>query len=188
MVSRTHRKNRKLARENAHQRFIKQKRRNLLAQPGPREVAIVLDGLKPSFNIGKIFRSADAFGARKIHLVGIDFFDPAPAKGSFRYVPAVFDENFNNCHQKLKEEGYTFFFFSPHGGKQLQDKRLPVKSAFVFGHEEFGFSFDPADYPDLHPVYIPQIGRVESLNVSIAASIALYEYSRQHPGAERAGL
>ena len=67
------RKKRKKARLDAQQRFIKEKRRNLLAVPGPREMVIVLDGLKPTFNIGKIFRSADAFGVRKIHLINIDF-------------------------------------------------------------------------------------------------------------------
>ncbi len=180
MTSKTIRKKRIQARDNLQQRFIKQKRRNLLAKPGPREMAIVLDGLKPTYNIGKIFRSGDAFGIYKIHLIGIDYFDPAPAKGSFRYVPAVFDKSFSTSHQSLKEEGYEFFIFTPHGGKPLQDIKLPKRSAFVFGHEEFGFSFELDDYPDLHSVYIPQIGRVESLNVSVAASIAMYEYVRQH--------
>lgn len=187
MVSRSHRKKRAQARDNARQRFTKQKRRNLLAAPGPRQVVIVLDGLKPSFNIGKIFRSADAFGGNRVHLIGIDFFDPAPAKGSFRSVPAVFADSFGDCHPQLREEGYTLFMFSPHGGKPLHEVELPVKSGFIFGHEEFGFSFDPADYPDLQPVYIEQVGRVESLNVSIAASIALYEYARQHPAVEDKG-
>lgn len=181
MVKRSHRRNTKKAWENAQQRFIKQKRRNLLAQPGPKDLVIVLDGLKPNYNIGKIFRSADAFGVKKIHLVNIDFFDPAPAKGSFRYVPAVFDTDFVTCYQKLKEEGYQLIIFNPQNGKPLQDTPLPQKSAFVFGHEEFGFSFDPAEHPDLLSVNITQVGRVESLNVSVAASIAMYEYTRQFP-------
>lgn len=154
----------------------------MLAEPGPRKVVIVLDSLKPTFNIGKIFRSADAFGAGKIHLVNIDFFDPAPAKGSFHHVPAVFDAGFDACHQRLSAEGYTFFIFTPREGKALHEMELPERSAFLFGHEEFGFSFTPSDFTGLHPVYIPQIGKVESLNVSIAASIALYEYVRRYPG------
>lgn len=175
------RKTRNPSRNNIEQRFIKQKRRNVLAKPGPRKVVIVLDGLKPNYNIGKIFRSADAFGIRKIHLIGIDLFDPAPAKGTFRSVPAIFDDNFASCHKTLSEEGYTFFVFTPQEGNSLQELELPEKSAFMFGHEEFGFSFPIDDYPDLHRAYVQQVGKVESLNVSITASIAMYEYSRRHP-------
>ena len=177
-------KKRTHSRDNLFQRFTKQKRRNVLAQPGIRDVVIILDGLKPNYNIGKTFRSADAFGIRKIHLIGIDVFDPAPAKGSFRYVPAVFDDSFKDSYNALIEEGYEFFVFTPEGGRSLQELQLPQKSAFVFGHEEFGFSFALHDFPDLHPVCVEQVGRVESLNVSIAASIAMYEYGRQHPVAE----
>ena len=185
MGNRALRKKRKKARLDAQQRFIKEKRRNLLAVPGPREMVIVLDGLKPTFNIGKIFRSADAFGVRKIHLINIDFFNPAPAKGSLRWIPAVFDDSFATCYSTLRQEGYEFFVLTPHSGAvSLPDVQLPERSAFVFGHEEFGFSFASSDYPGLHPIHINQIGKVESLNVSVAASIAMYEYSRQHPAGQ----
>ena len=172
-------------RDNLLQRFTKQKRRNVMAKPGLREVVIILDGLKPNYNIGKIFRSADAFGIEKIHLIGIEMFDPAPAKGSFRYVPAVFDASFAETYRSLSEEGYTFVAFTLEGDISLQEIQLPQKSAFVFGHEEFGFSFELDDYPNLRRVHIEQIGRVESLNVSVAASIAMYEYGCQHPAREK---
>ena len=74
--------NKRLDRET---RFEQARRRNLAsAGPGLHECILVLDGLKPDFNIGKIFRSADAFGAREIHLIGVRSFDPEPAKGSVR--------------------------------------------------------------------------------------------------------
>lgn len=171
----------KYTRNNLLQRFTKQKQRNVLAQPGPSELVIILDGLKPNYNIGKIFRSSEAFGIKRIHLVGIDVFDPAPAKGSFRSVPAVFDENFANAYTALRKEGYAFFILTPAAGKSLENTPLPEKCALVFGHEEFGFSFDPGDYKGLEAVKITQVGKVDSLNVSVAASIAMYEYSRQHP-------
>jgi tRNA G18 (ribose-2'-O)-methylase SpoU len=62
-----------------------------------------------------------------------------------------------------------------------------VRSAFIFGHEEYGLSFDPGAYPGLAALSIPQCGRTESLNVSVAASVVMYEYLRQHAGtADRA--
>ena len=75
---------------------------------------------------------------------------------------------------------YTVFAMDPNTNQSLISKKLPVKSAFIFGNEEFGFSFDLKDYPDIQLLQIPQFGKVESLNVSIAASITLYEYCRQH--------
>ena len=79
-------------------RYNKERQRNILAQPGPNDFIVVLDGLKPGFNVAKIFRSADAFGAAAVHLVNIGTFDPAPAKGSFRKVPAVFHDDFASSY------------------------------------------------------------------------------------------
>ena len=66
----------------------------------------------------------------------------------------------------------------------LPGAELPAKSAFVMGHEEHGLSFDRADYPDIRALTIPQFGPVQSLNVSVAASIVMYEYIRLHGTAE----
>jgi len=162
-------------------RYNKERKRNILAQPGPNEFIIVLDGLKPSFNVSKIFRSADAFGAAAVHLINIGTFDPAPAKGSFRKVPAFFHEEFASCHRMLTGQGYTLFRLAPEADKVLTHIELPRKSAFVFGHEEFGHSFSASDYPDIRSLSIPQFGSVQSLNVSVAASIVMFEHVRQHP-------
>ncbi len=166
--------------QNARKRFERQRRRNLLAEPGIHEMVIVLDHLKPSYNVGKIFRSAEAFGAGRVDLVGIDFFDPAPGMGSFKHVPAVFHDDFDACHAALTETGHTLVILEPERGESLFDCALPKKSAFVLGHEEFGISFDPDRYTNVMRVGIPQFGKVQSLNVSIAASIVMYEYVRQH--------
>ncbi len=177
-----HKLRRRLAaqRKIAQKRFVRQRRANLMAVPGRRRFVIVLDHLKPAFNIGKIFRSADAFGAREIHLVGIDFFNPAPAMGSFKWVPARFHESFEPCFEHLTQEDYTIFALDPHGTRDLTEARLPERSAFVFGHEEYGLSLDPEKFPTIETLKIPQIGKVQSLNVSVAASLAMYEYARQH--------
>lgn len=166
-------------------RYNKERQRNLLAKPGAHPFVLVLDQLKPGFNVGKIFRSAEAFGAAAVHLVNVGPFDPAPAKGSFRKVPAVFHDTFNDCHELLSGQGYRFFLLEPEGAISLCATELPDKSAFILGHEEFGFSFVPGDYPDLRALAIPQFGSVQSLNVSIAASVVMYEYVRQSQGRGR---
>ena len=169
-------------RQSAIRRFRKQKRLNSMASPGRHDFIVVLDRLKPAFNIGKIFRSSDAFGAAEVHLVATNFFDPAPAKGSFKWVPARFHTDFKSCYQDLNGRGYTLFMMEADNGEVLSKIQLPLKSAFIFGNEEFGHSFSKDDYNAIRSLKIPQVGRVESLNVSIAASIVMYEYVRQNGG------
>jgi tRNA G18 (ribose-2'-O)-methylase SpoU len=166
-------------REMAKRRFRRQRNKNYLATPGIHDCIIVLDNLKPSYNIGKIFRSAEAFGCREIHLVGIDFFDPAPGMGAFKWVPALFHTTFFPCYTQIINKGYTPYILEPGQGVPVMDTSLPGKSAFIFGHEEFGISFEPELFPKIKRLTIPQYGKSQSLNVSIAASIVLYEYVRQ---------
>lgn len=162
-------------------RFKKARRRNLTsARAGVHDCILVLDGLKPDFNVAKIFRSADGFGVREIHLINIPYFDPIPAKGSVRWVPFVQHDSFANCHASLSNKGYCFFALDPEGKNLLGRASFPKKAAFILGHEEFGFSFSPSDYGEMKRLSIPQWGQVQSLNVSIAASIVLYEYVRGH--------
>ncbi len=162
-------------------RFERARRRNMAsAEPGLHDCILVLDGLKPDFNIGKIFRSADAFSAREIHLVGVRAFDPYPAKGSVRWVPFFRHDDFNSCYLQLSGQGYSIVTLEPGCSNLIGDYAFARKTAFVLGHEEFGLSFERQDFPDIQGLSIPQWGHVQSLNVSVAASIILYEYVRRH--------
>lgn len=181
MVSRECREQLRAERRNALKRYEKHRRRNLLAKPGSSQFVIVLDNLKAGFNVPKIFRSAEAFGAHEVHLIGIGPFDPAPAKGAFKNVPAKFHDDFDSCYRDLSERGYRLFTLEPDCSNSIMTTALPVKSAFIMGHEERGISFDRKDYPEVDCLTIPQTGKVQSLNVSIAASIVMYEYARQFP-------
>lgn len=184
MVSRQCREELRQEREQGFKRYRKQRQRNVLAQPGAYPFIIVLDGLKAGFNVPKIFRSAEAFGAAEVHLINIGPFDPAPSKGAFKRVPARFHDSFAECHRELTERGHTLFALEPAAGEPLYAAELPANSAFIFGHEERGVSFDRAHYPDIRCLTIPHAGAMESLNVSIAASVVMYEYARRHAGAE----
>ena len=169
-------------RKQALRRYQKHRRQNALAHPGAHDMVLVLDSLKSGFNVAKIFRTAEVMGVREVHLIGIGPFDPAPAKGGFKKVPARFFEDFDHCYTDLRARHFTLFALEPSGSctNDLPRTKLPGQSAFVFGHEEFGHSFDRSQYPDIGCLTIPSFGTTESLNVSIAASILSYEYTRQH--------
>lgn len=164
---------------NALWRYEKQRRRNVQAQPGPHTVALVLDRLKADFNVPKIFRSAEAFGAHAVHLVDIGPFDPAPAKGGFKHVPARFHARFDDCRAALDAEDFQLVALDPFADTLIHETALPERCAFVLGHELHGLSEEARASSGARFVRIPQWGAVDSLNVAVAASVALYEYARQ---------
>lgn len=164
---------------SALDRYRKELQRNLLATPGVHPVVLVLDGLKADYNVAKILRSAEVFGVREVHLVNIDPFDPAPAKGALRKVPVRLFSTFAESYAVLTAAGYQFCLLGPTAGESLGTLSLTKKTAFILGHEEFGPSVDEKDFPGLRKLKIPQFGETESLNVSVAAGIVLYEYVRQ---------
>ncbi len=100
--------------------------------------------------------------------------------GAFKWVPAVFHSTFFSCYTRLINNGYTPFILEPGIGESITKIELPLKSAFILGHEEFGISFEPDLFPKMQRLTIPQFGKSQSLNVSVAASIILYEYTKQH--------
>lgn len=160
-------------------KFELQRLKGKLAKPGVHDFIIVCDNLKASFNVGKIYRSGNAFGVREIHVIGSTYFDPCPAKGALKQIPSKFIADFKGSYDLLKSEAYTIYLLDPAKGENLWDVKFPQKSAFVMGHEQYGHSFDSANFADLKFIKIPQFGCVESLNVSNAASIVMYEYLRQ---------
>jgi tRNA G18 (ribose-2'-O)-methylase SpoU len=168
------------ARDQAMLRYTKQRQRNLLAKPGPHPFIVVLDHMKAGFNVAKIFRSAEVFGACEVHLINIGPFDPSPGKGGFKKVPARFFKTFDASYADLKCRDYQVFMLSADSDNSLLSERLPEKAAFVLGHEEWGHSFKQEDYPDIKRISIPQFGQIESLNVAVAASVTMYEYVRQY--------
>lgn len=150
------------------------------AKPGPHQVVLILDNLKGNFNVGKIFRSAEVFGVQEIHLIDIPYFDPVPAKGTIRKVPATWNDTFEVSYALLKAQGYQFYAFDAGASTYMHKTSFPKKSAFIMGHEGFGLSFQLEDFPDIQKIKIQQFGKTESLNVSVAASLSVYEYVRQN--------
>lgn len=150
----------------------------VMAKPGPFPYVLILDHLKVDFNIGKIIRSAEAFGAHAVEVVGTSFFDPLPAKGCLKRVPWFMSKSFQESYQRWEDQGYTFFAFDSEAQQSIHQGSFPDKSAFILGHEGFGFTFKKELYPKIKFIKIPQFGLVESLNVSVAASIVMYEFAR----------
>ena len=138
---------------------------------------LILHNIRSVFNVGSIFRTADAFGVKKIYLTG---YTPDPAQktalGAENYVSREKLKNIHNLIRRLKSQG--FFVVSVEQAKKSTDikkfsKRKIKKLTLIFGNEVHGLSRSVLGKSDAI-VEIPMRGKKESLNVSVAAGVALY--------------
>lgn len=146
---------------------------------------LCLDNLRSAYNVGSIFRTADAFGANQIILCGLT---PTPlnpklqktALGSCQSVPWEHHCETLALLKTLKSTTPLIAFEICNQALPLYTFQFPQSSCLIFGHEVRGVASPILKLCDA-VVYIPQLGVKESLNVASAAAIALYEYRSQHP-------
>jgi TrmH family RNA methyltransferase len=139
-------------------------------------------GLQDPGNLGTTIRSAEAFGARAV-LLGektVSHFNPKAVRAS---AGSVFREPLLRVKlvesvPLLKQHGVRVLATSSHKGKPLQEADFTGAAMIVIGNEGAGVPQEVLALAD-ERITIPHSARVESLNAGIAASILLYEASRQ---------
>ncbi|HEX8010019.1 MAG TPA: 23S rRNA (guanosine(2251)-2'-O)-methyltransferase RlmB [Casimicrobiaceae bacterium] len=144
---------------------------------------LVLDGVTDPHNLGACMRSADAFGAHAIvvprdRAVGVTATVAKAASGAADTVPVVSVANLARSLRALKERGVWVVGADAGGGESLFDADLSGGLAWVLGGEGAGLRRLTRESCD-RLLRIPLQGTVESLNVSVAASLCLYETRRQ---------
>jgi TrmH family RNA methyltransferase len=139
-------------------------------------------GLQDPGNLGTVIRSAEAFGARAV-LLGektVSHFNPKSVRAS---AGSLFREPLLRVKMAetiglLKQHGVRVFATSSHKGKPLQEANFTGAAMIVIGNEGAGVPQELLALAD-ERITIPHSERVESLNAGIAASVLLYEASRQ---------
>jgi TrmH family RNA methyltransferase len=155
-----------------------------LLDAGPRLVAVCADVRDPG-NAGTVIRCADAAGADLVVLAGTSV-DPHNAKtvrasvGSVFHVPLAVEPDAAAAVRALRAAGLTVLATASDGEVSLFDADAPFDgpTAWLFGHEAHGLDPHLAALAD-HRVSIPIRGRAESLNLSTAAALCLYESARR---------
>ncbi len=143
---------------------------------------ILLDEITDPHNLGSIMRTADAVGAHGIIVPKrrSASITPVVAKasaGAVEYIPICKVTNMVNTIKKLKEEG-IWIAAADMEGEIYYKKNLRGAIGVVVGSEGFGISRLVKENCDF-TVKIPMIGKVTSLNASVASSILLYEIFKQ---------
>jgi len=145
-------------------------------------VAAVVDGMVDLGNVSAIMRSAEAFGVQAVHAIDTsDAFKRSrrTTRGADKWIDRYRWEQASACFDHLREGGYGILAAVANlDATPIDEADLTSRVAVVFGNERQGISSDAFRLVD-GAIRIPMEGFVESLNVSVAASIVLHEIHRQ---------
>lgn len=148
---------------------------------------VVLEGVYDQHNTGAVLRTCDSFGIQNIYII----FDKekeynlkrtgSSSSSANKWVDTKFFKNIESCINSLKKDGYTII------STVLDEKSSNIfeisfveneKIAILLGNEHRGLSDKAISLSD-KKVFIPMLGMIQSLNISVAAAIFLFEISRQ---------
>lgn len=149
-------------------------------------LAVVLDNVRSALNVGSVFRTCDAFRIEKIILGGITACPPnneirKTAIGAEQSVEWEYAKDTVSAVENLKAQGYTIIAIEQADQSIMIDSLSSVqisKAALVFGNEVKGVDDRIMDICDIC-VEIPQYGTKHSLNVSVSAGIAIWEFFKK---------
>lgn len=152
--------------------------------PEDAKLLLALDQITDPHNIGACLRSADAFGVSAVLVPGQrsghnSAVVAKAAAGALETVPVIEVGNLVHAIENLKEDGYWVVGLAGEGDKDLSELDLTGKIIVVMGSEGEGLRDLVAQKCDFL-ARIPMVGTVESLNVSVACGITLYEILRQN--------
>ena len=144
---------------------------------------LVLDGIQDPHNLGACLRTADAAGvhaviAPKDNAVSLNATVRKVACGAAETVPFVSVTNLARCLRNLKDRGVWLIGTAGEAEQPVYDQDLKGPLALVMGAEGKGMRRLTRETCD-GLIYIPMQGSVESLNVSVATGVCLYEALRQ---------
>ena len=148
-------------------------------------VIAVLENVRSAYNVGSVFRTADAFLIEAVYITGYTAKPPhkeisKTALGAQDSVDWKYFENTKDAIGQLKENEFTVFAVEQVANSISLEKVSELnleKVAFIFGNEVSGVEQETISICD-GCIEIPQFGMKHSLNISVAAGIVLWEIVR----------
>jgi len=151
-------------------------------ESGEAPFILILDGIEDPHNLGAIIRTAECAGVHgviipKRRAAGLTATVAKTAAGALEYVPVVKVGNLAQQMEKLKEEGF-WIYGTAFSDQNVFDTELSGSVALVIGNEGKGISKNIQAHCDAL-VSIPMVGKITSLNASVATAVVTYEVRRQ---------
>ena len=148
-------------------------------------LVVVMDHVRSLYNVGSVFRTADAFRLEGVVLCGITATPPHPeihktALGAEDSVQWTYEKDTLTALERLRSEGYTLLAIEQCEGSTMMQNFLPEKDrkyAVVMGNEVKGVQQSVVDACD-GCLEIPQFGTKHSMNVSVTAGIVMWHFAQ----------
>jgi tRNA (guanosine-2'-O-)-methyltransferase len=163
-----------------------QKFREVVARRQP-NLTIILENVHDPHNIGAVLRTADSVGVKEIFVLNTEphlqkewlYLGNQTSSGSRKWVKVNFYTEIEPCFAHIKRDYDTIWATHlAEDSKDLYELDLTTSVALLFGNEHAGISKESLAHTDGN-FLIPQVGMVESLNISVACAVTLYEALRQ---------
>lgn len=151
-----------------------------------RDLTVVCENIHDPHNVSAILRTCDATGIAEVNLLYTN--EPFPELGkkssasAKKWLEIKKHRDYGQLRDYLKQQGMRIYatFLSP-GAKSIYEIDWTQPAAILMGNEHRGVSDEALQICD-ESIYIPMFGMVESLNVSVATAVILYEACRQRMG------
>jgi tRNA (guanosine-2'-O-)-methyltransferase len=147
------------------------------------DLTVVMENIHDPHNVSAMLRSADAVGIHEVNLIYTTAKYPKigskSSSSANKWIARRKYPSVTECYAQLRNEGFQILATRlDEKARQLYDFDLTKPTAFVFGNEHAGVTDEAADLADA-TVYIPMMGMIQSLNVSVACAVTIYEALRQ---------
>lgn len=155
----------------------------VLARRQP-DLAVVVENVHDPHNVSAVLRSCDAVGVLRLHTVYTeeerpDAFARTTSASAAKWVEVVHHDSIAACYAAVRADGMTVVATAVSAdATDLYEMDLASPVALVFGNEQRGASDEAVSAADARLV-IPMMGMVQSLNISVACAVTLYEALRQ---------
>ena len=143
----------------------------------PLEIAI--ENLEHDFNIGSIVRTANSFNVQKIHIIGKKKYNRRGAMCTDKYLKIVHHPTLEAFLETQANRELVAIENNTPRAEPLKNKKFVQKTTLIFGSEGSGISTPLLERAD-DVRFIENLGSTRSVNVGVAAGIAMYEYIRQN--------
>lgn len=141
---------------------------------------IAIENWQHDLNIGTIVRAANAFNVETVHIIGKHHWNRRGAMVTDRYMHVIYHETVAGFTEYMKvDKRQVIAIDILPGAIELSKTKLPARSVLVFGGEGPGLSPDMQQAAE-KIVMIEQFGSTRSVNVGVAAGIAMYVWMQQN--------
>ena len=139
---------------------------------------VAIENLERDFNMGTIVRTANAFGVRTLHVIGRKQWNKRGAMATDKYLQVIYHKTLNDFMNNIGNR-QLIAFDNVEGSVALASTELPRNAVLLFGAEGPGLSSEARERAS-KVVAIEQFGSTRSINVGVAAGIAMYAWLQQN--------